>query len=144
MKPRQVRRGLGLIALLFVIASAERLPRQTPTLKTGVIVFNSNRTGNDEIYVMNADGSGVRALTDDERYDSWWPRVSPDRGRILFYRSPRGVHDNDYTKQSLWVMNADGSNRRQLRAAGTDGWKIQGHAEWSPDGSRLAMFGGKD
>lgn len=132
-----------MTALLFVIASAERLPRQTAALNPGEVFFNSNRTGNDEIYVMNADGSGVRALTDDGRYDSWWPRVSPDRARILFYRSPKGVHDDDYTKQGLWVMNADGSSPRQLRAAGTDGWKIQGHAEWSPDGRHLVMFGGK-
>jgi len=32
--------------------------------------------------------------------------------QILFYRSPKGVHDNDYTKQSLWVMGADGSSPR--------------------------------
>ena len=39
-------------------------------------------------------------------------------------------------------MNADGSNQRKLRAAGQDGWGFQGHAEWSPRGDALVMFGG--
>jgi TolB protein len=30
-----------------------------------------------------------------------------------------------------------------LRAAGKDGWDLQGHAEWSPDGKQLVMFGGR-
>ena len=124
-------------------ASADSLLQAAAALKQGVIVFNSNRTGNDEIYVMSADGSGVRELTNDDRYDSWWPRISPDRTQILFYRSPKGVHDNDYTKQGLWVMGADGSSPRQVRAAGADGWNIQLHAEWSPDGKNLVMVGGQ-
>jgi TolB protein len=38
-------------------------------------------------------------------------------------------------------MNADGSGLRQLRPQGTDGWTLQGHGEWSPDGRSIAMFG---
>ena len=38
-------------------------------------------------------------------------------------------------------MNADGSNQHQVIATGANGWSIQGHAEWSPDGSQLVMFG---
>jgi TolB protein len=38
-------------------------------------------------------------------------------------------------------MNADGTGPTQLRAKGEDGWTMQGHGEWSPDGTRIAMFG---
>ncbi len=106
------------------------------------LAFDSDRTGNFEIYLMSTDGSGVRALTNDRTQDSWWPRVSPDRSRILFYRTPAGTHDGDYTKTSLWVMNADGSGSAQLIANGANGWQFQGHGEWSPDGSKLVMFAG--
>lgn len=80
-------------------------------------------------------------LTSDGRYDSWWARISPDRTRILFYRTPKGTHDRDFTKTNLWVMNGDGSAERELRPAHTDGWLIQGHAEWSPDGRSIVMTG---
>ena len=53
-------------------------------LKQGMIAFNSNRTGNDEIYVMNADASGVRSLTNDDRFDSWWPGFSQSLGFALW------------------------------------------------------------
>ena len=118
------------------------LPTGGAPLAAGVIAFDSDRGGNYEVFVMNADGSGARPLTGDAKYDSWWPRVSPDRRAIVFYRTPRGVHDTDFTKTALWAMRADGTELRELRAAGTDGWEQQGHAEWSRDGSQLAMFGG--
>lgn len=117
-------------------------PVATPLPKDRV-VFDSDRSGNYEIYVMSHEGSNVVQLTSDVKFDTWWPRVSPDRRQILFHRSPKGVNDRDYTKVSLWVMNADGSAVRELRPVGADGWALQGHAAWSPDGRQLVMFGGK-
>jgi len=60
---------------------------------------------NDDIYVMNADGSAQRRLTDhpgQDRYPAW----SSDGRRILFYsdRAPRG----------WYIMNADGTNQTHL------------------------------
>jgi TolB protein len=118
------------------------LQAATTTLAPGLILFNSNRTGKHEIHVMNPDGSEVRALTRDARFDSWWPRISPDRRHVLFYRNPKSPRKEDYSKTSLWVMAADGSGTTELRPAGMDGWAMQGHAEWSPDGMQLVMFGG--
>ena len=106
-----------------------------------VLLFDSDRGGNHEIFRMQADGTGASALTVDARYENWWPRPSPDRKRILFYRTPKGLSEH-YDKASLWMMNADGSASCELRPAQTDAWALQGHAEWSPDGTQLAMFGG--
>lgn len=107
-----------------------------------MLAFNSDRTGNYEIFTMRDDRSQLRQLTTDAGFDTWWARMSPDRQRILFYRTPQGVHDSDHTQASLWIMNADGSGQRQLRPPGADGWEQQGHAEWSPDGTQFIMFGG--
>lgn len=111
-------------------------------LRQDMLVFNSDRTGNHEIFTMRADGTQQRQITNDPRVDSWWGRASPDRRRILFYRAPRGVHDTDYRQVELWMMNADGSYPRLLLARGAYGWALHGHAEWSPDGRQLVMFGG--
>jgi len=106
------------------------------------LVFDSSRVGNNrQIFTMKTDGSGVAQLTHDMAYEHWWPRVSPDRKKILFYRRPAGVANDDYAQASLWVMNADGSGITQLIAQGAYGWVQQGHGEWSPDGSKIAMFG---
>jgi len=105
------------------------------------LVFDSDRAdGTHEIYVMKTDGSAVTRLTHDASYQNWWPRVSPDRKRVLFYRAPANKPES-YPDASLWVMNADGSGVVQLRAKGEDGWSAQGHGEWSPDGTKIAMFG---
>lgn len=105
------------------------------------VVYDSDRTGNWEIYVEGPDGQ-ARQLTEDPATDAWWPKISPDRTKLLFYRTPRGVHDTDFEKTSLWVMDADGSNERRLIARGAFGWDLHGHAEWSPDGTKIVMFGG--
>jgi len=112
-----------------------------PTIAASQLVFDSTRSStNHEIFVMNTDGTGAARLTSDAAFENWWPRISPDRTRVLFYRSPAGDPE-DYTQASLWVMNADGSGVSQLRAKGQDGWTAQGHGEWSPDGTQIAMFG---
>jgi Tol biopolymer transport system component len=119
------------------------LPRSVEVgVPAGNLVYDSNRTGNYEIWTMGPTGTGARELTHDTSYDSWWARLSPDRRTILFYRTPAGTHDHDFSRTSLWAIGADGSDPVELRPAGLNGWVQQGHAEWSPDGTHLVMFGG--
>ncbi len=115
---------------------------QSPALPLSRLAFDSDRGGNYELYTMGYDGAEVTRLTRDPSYDSWSPRLSPDRRTILFHRTPAGVHDLDAAQTSLWAVGVDGTGLVQLRPVGTDGWVLQGHAEWSPDGRRLVMFGG--
>jgi Tol biopolymer transport system component len=64
-------------------------------------VFTSNRDGNAEIYVMNADGSGQTRLTDHPARDVG-PAWSPAGARIAFETNRDG-------NAEIYVMNADGS-----------------------------------
>ena len=66
------------------------------------IAFSSDRDGDDEIFVMNADGTEVRQLTDNLVSD-WEPSWSPDGNHIVFTSDRDG--DNE-----IFVMNADGTN----------------------------------
>jgi Tol biopolymer transport system component len=116
--------------------SAARVP-------IGDIVYDSGIGGSRfEIFRMKPDGSGITQLTDDPAYNSWWPRPSPARTRILFYRTPAGVVPATYAQASLWIMNADGSNPRVVLPAGYNGWKFQAHAEWAPSGTRIVFTAG--
>ncbi len=93
------------------------------------IAFVSDRDGDDEIYVMNADGGGVVQLTDND-FSDIHPTWSSDGGRIAF-ASDRG---NDVQKYDIYVMNADGRGVEQL----TDDCS-NGHLAWSPGGNRIAF-----
>ena len=69
----------------------------------GLIAFVSTRDGNGEIYVMNADGSDQRRLTNYRQWDSY-PAWSPDGEHIAYY---------SYLGDKEWVikvMGADGGN----------------------------------
>lgn len=123
-------------------SAPSELPHTGPPLAADQIAFDSDRTGNYEIFTSDANGQALTQLTDDPEYDSWSPRISPDHSTILFYRTPEGVHDLDASLASLWAIAPDGTGLVELRPAGLDGWVYQGHAEWSPDGTQLVMFGG--
>lgn len=117
-----------------------------PAVAEGRILFDSDRTGSFEIFAMAADGADVVQLTDDPDQDAFWPRLSPDRKRILFYRVPAGSHNEkgEYQETSLWMMRADGGAPTLVLPQHAFGWHQQGHAEWAPDGQSLVMFAGRN
>jgi len=82
-----------------------------------------------ELYVANADGTGVVRLTDDEWYESD-PVWSPDATQLAFIAS----RQSDYA-WDLFVVNADGTDMRRLTAyPGYDSAPV-----WSPDGTMIAF-----
>jgi TolB protein len=96
------------------------------------IVFVSNRGGNRDIYVMNADGSGLQRLTRNPKSDDD-PVWSPD-GRTIAFVSRRDGNPEVY------VMNADGSEQRNLtRNPGRDRAPA-----WSPGGRTIAFHSNRD
>ena len=128
------------VALVAIVHPANAsTPKQLPD---DALLFDSNRTGNYELYRMNVDGTAQQQLTEDPTYDSWWPKISPNRRKVLFQRTPKGVHDTDYAQSTTWVMNLDGSGIREILPYGVYGWTMQGHPEWSPDGRRIATMCG--
>lgn len=106
-----------------------------------VVLFDSNRTGNLEIYLVR-DGGSPQQLTSDTRFDSFWPKLSPDGRSVLFHRSPRGTRDRELAKVSTWAMGIGGQAPKVLLPVGAHGWGLQGHAEWAPDGKTIALIGG--
>lgn len=70
----------------------------------------------NDLYIMNADGSNVRRLTEAPGYDGG-PFFSPDGKRICWRRfTPNGAI------AEVWTMNVDGSDKRQLTRLGAMSW----------------------
>ncbi|MEO6527191.1 MAG: hypothetical protein ABIP93_11240 [Gemmatimonadaceae bacterium] len=108
------------------------------------IVFTSLKDGDLDIYTMNVDGSDVRRLTTTPGYDGgpWW---SPDGKQIVY----RAWHPTDSAltsyqallrdrlvrpnRMELWLMNADGTNQRQITQLGGANFG----PSWAPGGTRI-------
>lgn len=101
------------------------------------IAFVSDRDGNQEIYLINPDGSGLTNLTQHPEKD-FAPSWSPDGSRIAF-RSHRG--DGYY---NLYLMDADGSNPTRLVTNAADDGSGDYTPHWSPDGTKILFDSTRD
>lgn len=124
----------GLSALLALASvSASTSLAQTPQR---AILFDSDRTGQSEIYVLDATTSAVpRQLTNTPgaQASSSFAGWSPDGRRIAFVLTVDGNAD-------LAVMGADGSDVRRV----TTGPASDLYPAWSPDGSHIAFVSDRD
>lgn len=89
----------------------------------GLVVWSSSRLGNHDLFVMNTDGSHVRALTTTHAVD-WFPRFSPDGARVLFTRSKKGwVYERDANADGKWDIYT-------ITPEGKDETKVVDNASW--------------
>jgi Tol biopolymer transport system component len=101
---------------------------------------------------MNSDGSNVRRLTDRVGYDGG-PWFSPDGAKIVWRAWYPGTEEekarwkdameNNYiiaVPLDIWVMDADGSNKRLIVRNGATNWA----PSWHPDGRRIIFSSNKD
>jgi Tol biopolymer transport system component len=103
----------------------------------GLLAFYSDRDGNPEIYVMNADGSDQRRLTFNQFEDSS-PDWSPDGSQIAFISDrvdPQAGRCFPDCKYQIYVINTDGSDEHQL--VDTEFRTL--HPDWHPDGTMLSF-----
>lgn len=99
----------------------------------GTVAFQSDRDGDFEVFTMEADGSDLQKLTDDDAKDMG-PSWSPDGSQIVFASTREGEQSD------LFVMNADGSDEQNVTNAPAS--DIQ--AAWSPDGAKIAFTSDRD
>jgi Tol biopolymer transport system component len=146
MAPRRLM--LLIPALAILEATTPFLsPAQGTKQSAGTIVFIHAPDGGapwpvEDVYSMDADGTNVKALTDDGH--SHTPAWSPDGRRILFihdsilqsrspHREPEGFES--YHPVELYMVNKDGTNRHLIRRLEP----VIYSAVWSPDGKTLAI-----
>ncbi len=105
-----------------IVLSEEGVTSEFPTISPDGqrIALTSDRGGNREIYTMNIDGSGLRAVTDHSALDQY-PVWSPD-GQWIAFHSDR---DGDL---EIYIVRPDGSDLRQL----TNNTVPDMNPSWSP------------
>jgi TolB protein len=104
----------------------------------GLIAFTSDRDGDWEIFEMNADGTEVRQLTDNDYTDiepAWAPYKNRQAGsRIAFTSDRDGDGDGEIFS---WFIEHPEFSSRFWRV--TDNDDSDSSAAWSPDGDRIAF-----
>ncbi|MBE0644714.1 MAG: PD40 domain-containing protein [Bacteroidetes bacterium] len=124
----------------------------TVSPKGDKIVFTSTRDGDPEIYTMDLDGKNVTRLTHNKGYDGG-PFFSPDGAKIIF-RASRPKTDAELagyyelvsehlvrpSALEIFVMNADGSDMRQITSNGSANFAPFMH----PDGKRIIFCSNMD
>jgi Tol biopolymer transport system component/uncharacterized protein YjdB len=96
------------------------------------IAFQSNRSGNYEIYVMTRGGAPLLRLTNTTATNGQ-PSWSPDGAKLAF------MSDRDGNRE-IYVMNADGSGQTRL----TNNSATDDVPAWSPAGARIAFASDRD
>jgi TolB protein len=116
------------------------------------VIFTSTRDGDPELYLMNLDGSGVTRLTHEKGYDGG-AFFSADGSKIIF-RASRPKTDEDLraytelvrdhlvrpTNLEIFIMNADGTDMRQITRNGAANFAPFMH----PDGRRVIFCSNMD
>lgn len=111
-------------------AATTSSPRDMPeddNGRTGMVAFHSDRTGDNEIYLMRADGSDIRRLTYEPGNDMY-PALARDGTRVAF------VSERDGNPEIYVVNIADGRQTRLTYDSAEDRLPV-----WAPDGTRIAF-----
>ena len=121
---------LSIVTNLTQSVGDDKAPAWSPDGQR--IVFESDRNGDYEVYIMSSDSSNLINLTQsvgDDKAPAW----SPDGQRIAFVSNRDGNWE-------VYVMSSDGSNLTNLtQSAGDDRSPV-----WSPDGQRIAFVSNRN
>lgn len=129
---------LGLTSIGFLVGCRES-GEEVSNDSIGTIAFTVSRSGFGEIWLMGSDGRNRVRLTDPgspevDASGSTSPAWSPDGRQIAFASSGEAAVE-DQGDIEIYVMSADGANRRRL----THDHIHDATPTWSPDGQRIAF-----
>jgi WD40 repeat protein len=129
----------GVVALSNVFEPSSTSPGVDPgpasigSHRNGRIAYSLSGPGGLRLHTILPDGSGDRVLPTPPGLP-WLPAWSPDGSQLAVAIFPTGGGN-----RAIWVLDADGSNARQIASA-----ENVSVPSWSPDGTSIAFSAGSD
>ncbi len=120
----------GSIRSVFALPKGAKTPALSPDGTTVAFVVDGSIS---QIATMQLNGEVSRVISDDA-ISAVRPRWSPDGSQLVFYREDRSVSFLGYPVFHLMVMNADGTNLREIPGTHKPD---DVPPDWSPDGSLI-------
>lgn len=120
-----------LVAILLLVAAAGCAP-SSGNVMNGKIVFQSDRDGNYDLYVMNPDSTEIHNLTNHPASDTD-PVPSPDGRRIAFQSNRDGNNE-------IYILELPSGTQTNL----TNNEANDYSPTWSPDGKSIAFISDHD
>lgn len=134
-RPRRARRiACVIVTALFACPALEATAQTTANgqiayVASGPSTIPFGSPTQTDVWVMNADGSNPRNLTNTSDVDEFTPAWSPDGTRIAYVSGA-------FT-QTLMIMDADGGNPTTIATGAT-------YPTWNPAGTEIAYVRGRD
>lgn len=128
---RLLKYSVYIIQSLLVCAMLAPTAHATHQGVNGRLLYTSNQTGNDEIFIANYDGTNSQNLTNNSAADggaAW----SPDGLKIAFYSFRDGNNE-------IYTMHADGTNVQRI----TNNSASDILPAWSSDGTKIFFQTGR-
>lgn len=149
LTPTETESGVAFLTTVTPTSTLEPLPSpthtQTPTPQPtplgggqGQIAYASDVTGIPQIWLMNADGTAQRQITDMPE-GACQPAWAPDGSRLAFI-SPCAANQEIYPGAGIFVINVDGTGLTSISMAPGGDFD----PAWSPDGIQIAFTSLRD
>jgi hypothetical protein len=125
----------GQATAIITIHDIEPVAQPILPKSNGKLAFvrEEDLTGVNDIYLMNANGTGIVNITNSPMFFEHGPAWSSDGSKLVFF----GFANGGNLPSGVYTMNADGSNRELVAAS----QNIES-AVWSPDGTQIAYVDG--
>jgi TolB protein len=132
--------GSAVSRIEISVVGNKLTPSMSHDLSRIAFATENPRTGHPEIWVVNADGSVPRQLTDTPKAKvgptwSLFPRFSLDGSKILYASTQSG-------SSQIWIMNENGSGKRRLTNGVATDAPDANAPNWSPDGKHIVFWAG--
>jgi Tol biopolymer transport system component len=124
--------GLLTAAFALIVLSVQVVAVPSPQLAYMALV-----NFNYELFLLDLRTGATRQLTFTERHNERYPVFSPDGETIAFHANPRGDYE-------LYMMDADGDNRRNLALTVQLETLDEAMVDWSPDGEQIGFHAGSN